>query len=58
MKQVGVGVAGLGMGLNHARAFAELLFFFIQQGMIVPGSTYWNAAFGREKTRSQKMKKV
>jgi multimeric flavodoxin WrbA len=29
--------------------FAELLFFFIQQGMIVPGSTYWNVAFGREK---------
>ncbi len=29
--------------------FAQLLFFFIHQGMIVPGSTYWNIAFGREK---------
>ncbi|MBS7607184.1 flavodoxin family protein [Candidatus Bathyarchaeota archaeon] len=28
---------------------AQLLFFFLQQGMIVPGSTYWNIAFGREK---------
>jgi len=27
--------------------FAELLFFFLHQGMIVPGSTYWNVAFGR-----------
>lgn len=26
--------------------FAELLFFFLHQGMIVPGSTYWNIAFG------------
>lgn len=30
-------------------AFAQLLFFFLHQGMIVPGSTYWNIAFGREK---------
>jgi multimeric flavodoxin WrbA len=29
--------------------FAQLLFFFLHQGMIVPGSTYWNIAFGREK---------
>ncbi|MBC7130808.1 flavodoxin family protein [Candidatus Bathyarchaeota archaeon] len=29
--------------------FAQLLFFFLHQGMIVPGSTYWNMAFGREK---------
>lgn len=28
---------------------AQLLFFFLHQGMIVPGSTYWNVAFGREK---------
>ena len=28
---------------------AQLLFFFLQQGMIVPGSTYWNMAFGRNK---------
>lgn len=29
--------------------FAQLLFFFLHQGMIVPGSTYWNMAFGRAK---------
>jgi len=29
-------------------AFAQLLFFFMISGMIVPGSTYWNIAFGRE----------
>jgi len=29
-------------------ALAQLLFFFLHQGMIVPGSTYWNIAFGRE----------
>jgi multimeric flavodoxin WrbA len=29
--------------------FAQLLFFFLNQGMIVPGSTYWNIAFGRER---------
>jgi len=28
---------------------AELLFFFLHQGMIVPGSIYWNIAFGRER---------
>jgi multimeric flavodoxin WrbA len=27
---------------------AQLMFFFLHQGMIVPGSTYWNIAFGRE----------
>lgn len=29
--------------------FAQLLFFLLHQGMIVPGSTYWNVAFGKEK---------
>lgn len=28
---------------------AQLIFFFLHQGMIVPGSTYWTIAFGREK---------
>jgi multimeric flavodoxin WrbA len=27
---------------------AQLLFFFLHQGMIVPGSTYWNMSVGRE----------
>ena len=34
---------------GHNFTFAQLLFFFLHQGMIVPGSTYWNIAFGREK---------
>jgi len=34
--------------------FAQLLFFFLHQGMIVPGSTYWNIAFGREKGEVEK----
>jgi multimeric flavodoxin WrbA len=29
--------------------FAQLMFFFMIQGMIVPGSTYWNVAIGRQK---------
>jgi multimeric flavodoxin WrbA len=29
--------------------FAELLYWFHINGMINPGSTYWNIAFGREK---------
>ena len=29
--------------------FAQLLFWFHIEGMIIPGSTYWNVAFGREK---------
>ncbi len=34
---------------GHNFTFAQLLFFFIVNGMIVPGSTYWNIAFGRKK---------
>jgi len=29
--------------------YAQLLFWFLINDMIVPGSTYWNIAFGREK---------
>ena len=29
--------------------YAQLMFFFMISGMIVPGSTYWNVAFGRGK---------
>ena len=29
--------------------YAQLLFFFTINDMIVPGSTYWNIAFGRKK---------
>jgi multimeric flavodoxin WrbA len=34
---------------GHNFTFAQLLFFFMIQEMIVPGSTYWNVAFGRSK---------
>jgi len=34
---------------GHNFTFAQLMFFFMISGMIVPGSTYWNIAFGREK---------
>ena len=29
--------------------FSQLMLFFMIQGMIVPGSTYWNVAIGRQK---------
>ena len=32
---------------GHNFALAQMLFFFLHQGMVVPGSTYWNIAFGR-----------
>ena len=32
---------------GHNFTLAQLLFFFLHQGMIVPGSTYWNIGFGR-----------
>jgi multimeric flavodoxin WrbA len=34
--------------------FAQLNYFFLIAEMIVPGSTYWNVAFGREKGEVQK----
>jgi multimeric flavodoxin WrbA len=34
---------------GHNFTFAQLMFFFMIQEMIVPGSTYWNIAFGRQK---------
>jgi len=34
---------------GHNFTFAQLMFFFMISGMIVPGSTYWNIAFGRER---------
>jgi multimeric flavodoxin WrbA len=41
---------------GHNFAFAQLMFFFMIMGMIVPGSTYWNIAFGREKGEATKDK--
>jgi len=37
-----------GRRAGHNFTFAELLFFFLYHGMIVPGSTYWNVGFGRD----------
>ena len=34
---------------GHDFTFAQLLFWFHILGFVVPGSTYWNVAFGREK---------
>jgi len=34
---------------GHNFTFAQLNFWFHISGMVVPGSTYWNIAFGREK---------
>jgi len=34
---------------GHNFTFAQLMFFFMISEMIVPGSTYWNVAFGRTK---------
>lgn len=34
---------------GHNFTFAEFLLWFMINGLIVPGSTYWNVAFGREK---------
>ena len=46
-KKVG-GAIVVGRRAGHNFTFAELLFFFLYHGMIVPGSTYWNIAFGRD----------
>jgi multimeric flavodoxin WrbA len=39
---------------GHNFTLVQLLFFFLIEGMIVPGSTYWNIAFGREKGEVEK----
>ncbi len=34
---------------GHNFTFAQLMFWFHHQGFFMPGSTYWNVAFGRNK---------
>ena len=34
---------------GHNFTFAQLIFFFYITGMVIPGTTYWSIAFGREK---------
>lgn len=40
------GAIVVGRRAGHNFTFAELMFFFLYHGMIVPGSTYWNIARG------------
>lgn len=42
------GALVVGRRAGHNFTFAELLFFFLYHGMIIPGSTYWNVSFGRD----------
>lgn len=42
------GALVVGRRAGHNFTFAELLFFFLYHGMIVPGSTYWNVSYGRD----------
>jgi multimeric flavodoxin WrbA len=37
----------VGRRAGHNFTYAQLMFFFIINDMIVPGSSYWNVAFGR-----------
>ena len=33
---------------GHNFTFGQLLYWFMIMGMVVPGSSYWNIAFGRQ----------
>lgn len=39
----------VGRRAGHNFTLAQLMFFFLGAGMVVPGSSYWNVAFGLEK---------
>lgn len=47
-RKVGAAVVAVRRG-GEIHAYDAMNHFFLIQGMIVPGSTYWNFAFGREK---------
>jgi len=47
-RKVGAGVV-VARRAGHNFTFAQLNYFFLIAEMVVPGSTYWNVAFGREK---------
>lgn len=47
-RKVGAAIA-VARRAGHNFTFAQLNFFFLISEMIVPGSTYWNIAFGLEK---------
>ena len=37
----------VGRRAGHNFTYAQLMFFFTINDMILPGSSYWNVAFGR-----------
>ena len=39
----------VGRRAGHNFTFAQLLLFFFNRGIIVPGASYWTVGFGREK---------
>jgi len=43
------GAVAVARRIGQNFTFAQLLMWFMINGMIVPGSSYWNIAFGREK---------
>ena len=47
-RKVGAAIV-VGRRAGHNFTFAQLNYFFLIGEMIVPGSTYWNCAFGRQK---------
>jgi len=47
-RKVGAAIV-VGRRAGHNFTFAQINYFFLLSEMIVPGSTYWNCAFGREK---------
>jgi multimeric flavodoxin WrbA len=52
-RKVGAAVV-VGRRAGHNFTFAHINYFFLIAEMIVPGSTYWNIAFGREKGEVEK----
>ncbi len=47
-QKVGAAIV-VGRRAGHNFTFAQLNYFFLISEMVVPGSSYWNVAFGREK---------
>ncbi|MBN2022862.1 MAG: flavodoxin family protein [Pirellulales bacterium] len=47
-RKVGAAIV-VGRRAGHNFTLAQINFFFLLSEMIVPGSTYWNVGFGREK---------
>lgn len=52
-RKVGAAVV-VGRRAGHNFTFSQLNYFFLISEMIVPGSSYWNVLFGREKGEVEK----